>query len=79
MKELFTAFRKSTVLMIICILLIGAGLVDILWFTLSGGLLFASFVIFCLSLVIVSLNVTIRKILTDETVYSRMKTTLKFK
>lgn len=77
MKELFTAFRKSTVLMIICILLIGAGLVDILWFTLSGGLLFASFVIFCLSLVIVSLNITIRKILTDESFYNKMKNNFK--
>lgn len=78
MKELFTAFRKSTVLMIICILLIGAGLVDILWFTLSGGLLFASFVIFCLSLVIVSLNLTIKDILTNHWKYDYWKNKFKF-
>ena len=78
MKELFTAFRKSTVLMIICILLIGAGLVDILWFTLSGGLLFASFVIFCLSLVIVSLNLTIKDILTNYWKYDYWKNKFKF-
>lgn len=77
MKELFTAFRKSTVLMIICILLIGAGLVDILWFTLSGGLLFASFVIFCLSLVIVSLNLTIKDILTNHWKYDYWKNKFK--
>lgn len=77
MKELFEGFMKSAVLLITCIMVIGAGFVDLLWFTLTGGLLFASFVILCLSLIIISLNITIKKILTDETVYNKMKNTFK--
>lgn len=77
MKELLKGLWKSKVLLILSVSMISAGFIDLLLFTLSGGLLFASFVILCLSLIVISLNITIKKILTDETVYNKMKNTFK--
>lgn len=77
MKELLKRLWKSKVLLILSVSMISAGFIDLLLFTLSGGLLFASFIILCLSLIVISLNITIKKILTDETVYNKMKNTFK--
>lgn len=77
MKELFEGFMKSAVLQILSGVLIGLGLIDLLWCKLPGGLLFAGFTVFSLSLVITSLNITIRKMITDESFYNKMKNTFK--
>lgn len=77
MKELLKGLWKSKVLLILSVSMISAGFIDLLLFTLSGGLLFASFIILCLSLIVISLNLTIKKILIDETVYNKMKNTFK--
>lgn len=77
MKELFEGFMKSVVLQILSGVLIGLGLIDLLWYKLPGGLLFAGFTVFSLSLVITSLNITIRKMITDESFYNKMKNNFK--